>query len=718
MFNLLSSTGPRAIRTRFRAPAPAKTVKVGILRDRQAKLFSLSRGSILAIGVALVAQPVRAQSMDYGALESLFGEPVTTAATGTPQRVSEAPANMTIITADDIRRSGSRNIPEILSRIPGLDILRSGLAGYDVGVRGYQQPTQPRMLVLIDGRQVFLDDYSRTDWSNLPVNIDDIRQIEVVKGASSALFGSNAASGVINIVTHSPLHDDNVVANVTLGTQHQRSVDATVTLKGAWGGVKLSAGGLNAREFGTQRPPFDGNITPETPDGTEPPEHRYVSASSVLAVADSLQVTAELTYTRSVSNFADNTNFNVMGVQHDKSYSARAGLNWDGPIGAISASGYHNHTFATFFETSAGDLGYQTKMNLLVGQINDQFKIGTDHTIRFGLEYRYRNYKQRNAQAIIQNPYLVQNFVSFNGTWLWSIDDKITLANAIRFDHQSMRQAGEINTTGVFDYNAYRHTNNEISANSTLTYNPTSKDYFRISYGRGVMIPSLIQSGYSQIMDFGFPFLVDVEGNPRLKPTIVQDVSADYSRKIEGLYSTVKTSVFYEWSRNITAPFVDGPIVVINGQPAVSNYAQNVGDSHGWGGEVQLQGSHPSGIRWDASYSYARAKDESGVRTFLNYEGSSPRHHLRLVLGYSMGSWEFDGSAHYVTSTNMIRNRLVTTVPVHTGGYASLSGRIAYRFGDRFSVALSGTNLSQRVTEVSAYPAIERQVFLSLTGKF
>lgn len=713
MVNRLSST-----MTASPAAIPSKSVKAGALPESRVRAFSLAWGSVLAVAATLVAQPARAQSMDYGALENLVGEPVTTAATGTPLRVSESPANMTIITADDIRRSGSRNIPEILSRIPGLNILRSSLSAFDIGVRGYQQPTQPRLLVLIDGRQVFLDDYSRTDWSNLPVNIDDIRQIEVVKGASSALFGSNAASGVINIVTYNPAYDDGIVVNTTLGTQEQRSVDATARLKGAWGGVKLSIGGLDAREFRTPRFPFDGNITPETPDGTEPPEHRYVAASSVLALTENLKANAEFTYTRSVSNFADNTDFNVMSVQHDKSYSLRGGLNWDGPLGAISASGYLNHTYVSIFVTGAGEIGFATKMNLFVGQIQDQFKIGVNHTVRLGIEYRYRDYKQYNDQTIIQRPHLVQNFVSFSGTWLWRVSDNIALSNAIRLDHQTMRQAGEINTTGVFDYEDYNHTNNEISANSALTYSPTSQDHFRISYGRGVMIPSLIQSGYSQIIDFGFPFLIDTEGNPRLKPTIVQDVSVDYSRRINSLFSTLKTSLFYEWSQNITEPFVFGGFVTIDGREALSNYAQNVGDSHGWGGEVQLKGEHPSGMRWDASYSYARVSDDDGVRTFLNYQDSAPRHHVRLLLGYSTGPWEFDASAHYVTKSGMIRNRLLSTEPVFTDGHTSLSGRIAYRFGDRYTLALSGTNLSQKVTQVSAFPAVERQVFVSLTGKF
>jgi len=68
--------------------------------------------------------PLRAQSMDYGSLEQLFGEPVTTSATGSPQRVTEVPANMTIITADEIRRSGARDIPGVLRHVAGVDVMQ------------------------------------------------------------------------------------------------------------------------------------------------------------------------------------------------------------------------------------------------------------------------------------------------------------------------------------------------------------------------------------------------------------------------------------------------------------------------------------------------------------------------------------------------------------------------------------------------------------------
>src|SRR3984885_3350676 len=90
---------------------------------------------------------ILAQSVDYGALEQLFAEPVTTSATGSPQRASKVPANMEIITAEDIRRSGARDIPGALRRIVDYDLQRWGADDAGASVRGYTQAYSPRVLV-------------------------------------------------------------------------------------------------------------------------------------------------------------------------------------------------------------------------------------------------------------------------------------------------------------------------------------------------------------------------------------------------------------------------------------------------------------------------------------------------------------------------------------------------------------------------------------------
>ncbi len=107
------------------------------------KHIPAARGLLLAgvsaFAITAIARNASAQSVDYGALEELYGEAVTTSVTGKPQKASEAPANLTIITQDDIRRSGTNNIPDILQFVAGIDIRRYGAADADVAIRGYDE---------------------------------------------------------------------------------------------------------------------------------------------------------------------------------------------------------------------------------------------------------------------------------------------------------------------------------------------------------------------------------------------------------------------------------------------------------------------------------------------------------------------------------------------------------------------------------------------------
>jgi len=194
--------------------------------------IKLAASLLPMLPVLATASIAAAQSINYDALEQMFNEPVTTSATGSPQRSTEAPVSMEIISASDIERSGATDIPTILSRVAGIDVLTWGAGGAsDVGVRGYATPYSPRLLVLINGRQVYLDHYGYTAWSTLPVQLSEIRQIEVIKGPNSALFGFNAVSGVVNIITYSPKYDSANAAEVTGGSGSFGEASLVTTLK-------------------------------------------------------------------------------------------------------------------------------------------------------------------------------------------------------------------------------------------------------------------------------------------------------------------------------------------------------------------------------------------------------------------------------------------------------------------------------------------------------
>ena len=107
---------------------------------------------LLACGATSGASPALAQSFDRNALEDMFGEPVTTSATGQPQRASEVPADMEIVTAEQIRRTGADTLPDVLRFVAGIDVRQYGLQDASVGIRGYDTALNPRVLVLLDGQ--------------------------------------------------------------------------------------------------------------------------------------------------------------------------------------------------------------------------------------------------------------------------------------------------------------------------------------------------------------------------------------------------------------------------------------------------------------------------------------------------------------------------------------------------------------------------------------
>jgi iron complex outermembrane receptor protein len=211
--------------------------------------------AVVAAAMLTWPLPLAAQDMDYTALEKTFGESVTTSATGVPQRATDAPVDMIIISAEDIRRSGAHDIPGVLRHVPGVDVLQWTNDDADVSVRGYDQPYSPRLLVLIDGRQVYADYYGFTPWSALPVELNAIRQIEIVKGPNAALFGFNAVGGVINIVTYNPLYDDINTGSLAGGTQGLTEGTGVATLRdGNMAALRISAGGRIDDDFSTPIP--------------------------------------------------------------------------------------------------------------------------------------------------------------------------------------------------------------------------------------------------------------------------------------------------------------------------------------------------------------------------------------------------------------------------------------------------------------------------------
>jgi iron complex outermembrane receptor protein len=135
--------------------------------------------------------------------EEVFEETVVTASKAA-QSPLDAPNSTSIITEQDIRLSGITKIPELLRRLAGVDIMETTGAMTEVSLRGFNQRLSNKVLVLINGRSVYIDLIGSTFWGVLSIGVEDIERIEVVRGPGSALYGADAFNGVINIITKTP----------------------------------------------------------------------------------------------------------------------------------------------------------------------------------------------------------------------------------------------------------------------------------------------------------------------------------------------------------------------------------------------------------------------------------------------------------------------------------------------------------------------------------
>jgi iron complex outermembrane receptor protein len=133
-------------------------------------------------------------------LEELANLRVTTASLR-PERYSDAPASIYVITNEEIRRSGATSLPEALRLAPNLEVARVSGTTWAITARGFLNVITNKLLVLIDGRTLYTTVLSGVLWDAQDVMLDDIDRIEVISGPGAALFGANAFAGVVNIIT-------------------------------------------------------------------------------------------------------------------------------------------------------------------------------------------------------------------------------------------------------------------------------------------------------------------------------------------------------------------------------------------------------------------------------------------------------------------------------------------------------------------------------------
>jgi iron complex outermembrane receptor protein len=188
---------------------------------------------VCALGAQCAAAVGDAGSLADLSLEELSNVQITSVSKRA-EPLSDAAASVFVITADDIRRSGARRLPEALRLAPNLQVAQISSTAYAISARGFNGAGSGsnKLLVLIDGRSVYTPLFAGVFWDAQDVMLEDVERIEVISGPGGTLWGTNAVNGVINVITRSAADTQGGLLPAGIGN---RDADAALRYGGAFG---------------------------------------------------------------------------------------------------------------------------------------------------------------------------------------------------------------------------------------------------------------------------------------------------------------------------------------------------------------------------------------------------------------------------------------------------------------------------------------------------
>ena len=224
-------------RDRLKRPQPC---------TREAQMDQKRLWSTLLAVLALIVAPAMAQQDAQPPAEDpqdlLVEEVMVVTASRTEQALNEAPAAISVLTAKDIESIPADNYGALLRNVPGLNVSQTSARDINMTARGSTNTLSTSQLVLLDGRSLYLDFFGFVMWDFLPVNTAEIKQIEAVRGPGSAVWGANAMTGVVNLITKRP--KEMVGTSILLGAGEIGTAYGSITHAGVSGnfGYKVSGG--------------------------------------------------------------------------------------------------------------------------------------------------------------------------------------------------------------------------------------------------------------------------------------------------------------------------------------------------------------------------------------------------------------------------------------------------------------------------------------------
>lgn len=370
---------------------------------------------------------------------------------------------MSVITAEDIRSAGARNVPDALRLVPGMDVAEIVYGTTAVSARGNHGSLDRWLLVLVDGRQIYDPVIGATFWDSWPFQLEDIERIEVIRGPGGVTWGPNAVQGVINIVTKKPEDQQGLTVTGQGGSRGTQKEHVGYAFND--GKLKMRISGEYEGSDGFKK---GGSILRGLDD------YYKAGRSSIHAVYD--------------AGPNDSFTLSVGNALVDGGYATPAvvGLGFDKRPGTQASYALGKWTHKTSEERQLDVTGYFNDFRFCPGfsqvdyryqqyalQVGETIKTSDTNTIRWGLDSRADYYDAGNC-----NPPMLND--EFAGTGMVGL----YLQDELRF---APRWA--LNVGGRIDYDFYGGF--MPSGRAALSYNPTETSAIYAAISRSGQIPTL-----------------------------------------------------------------------------------------------------------------------------------------------------------------------------------------------------------------------------------
>lgn len=570
----------------------------------------------MLIGVAVWAAGAPAVAEDsIPGYDTTLHEVVVTG-TRAPRLLKDVPVQTLLISAKDIQRTDATNIEELLRQeIPGIEFSYAMNQQKHMNFGGFGGQG---VLFLVNGERLAGETMDDVDFNRL--GMSGVERIEIVRGASSAIYGSNAGGGVINIITRDAVRPWAVSAGARLGSHGEQRYNLTVSnrykiLRNTFSGTFHDVDNYDVKSapdpvtrvfttvYGSRTWDFKEQLTLEPAEGLKLTARAGYYFRQLARVYDTPERYRDYSgglKARWNIGTADRVELAYAFDQYDKSdYHRLTGLD------VRSYSNVQNSLRGLYTHTAA---------------CGDVLTVGADYVRDYLMNTRLdgRERRQDNADAFVQYDRI--------------FDDRWEAVGMVRYDWFSQGHVSR------------------VTPKLSVRYRPAPRLNLRFSYGMGFRAPSLKERFY----DFDMAGIWIVKGNPSLKPETSHNIniSADYTKRN---YNFTVTAFYNRVTDKITTglPYAqpDDPRQLYLDYVNLDGYSI-------MGTDITLQGRWNNGIAAKISYSYNHertARDRDGNRANNQYMPARP-HSLT-----ARADWTHEFSRKY-SLTAGINGRFLSAV--------------------------------------------------------